>query len=159
MPNPLGRSSLVILGFCAAAVLSVSFKVYAWDPTPGVSPDIQVEVREVLDGEGFTIGSYVADPPSIYADRGNCHLTVSQPSYDGYHKDVIREVAGSNETVYLFEGETFSEQPTLRTRLAYFWHKALNAVGIPSSRGTLLAVISSPGCERLPLAALGAIGR
>jgi hypothetical protein len=148
---------LAILLACVLVALSVSFKVYAWDPNPGVAPDVKGEVAKVMDLHGFHTGPLSADPPSIYADRGNCHVKVALPSYDGYHQDLIRQIAGTDDVLFLFEGERFASQPTLRTRLAYFWHKAMTTVGIKTDRSVPLAIISSPGCDDIPIADLEAV--
>ncbi len=157
MLKPRGLNRLLLVGGIAVLALSVTLKVHAVNAVVQAPRDVEAMATTVMAEHGFTTNKLANDPPSFVATRGECRVVVALPASDGYHQDVIRRFAGSDNLVYLFDGESFVEQPSLRTRFEYYWQRLLSAVGVPKSRSTAIAVTSARVCTDVPIDDLKAL--
>ncbi|MBO1909577.1 hypothetical protein J4G37_32765 [Microvirga sp. 3-52] len=69
----------------------------------------------------------------------------------GWNRSLVAQIAKSNQLFYLFSGEIFSEQPTVRPRLYYYSNKIKRYLGIEVRHYPVLAFIAASACENLPL--------
>jgi hypothetical protein len=91
--------------------------------------------------------------PIIKAKTASCSLQISRLAPDGSNWDLVRDLAGSTERFFIvFSGQTYAQQPILRTVMSDIWSRHLREFGIIKHVTPVFAVTANSSCdaERLP---------
>ena len=136
--------------FGTVLIASVSLKVVAATslPPPPAS-EAGAVVTRLLERNGFTVGANdkEVDLISIAAHGPHCDLRLAVVSPHGWHRNLIRQlVAPREKLVYVFDGETFDEQPVWRTWASFYLSRMKTFLGLHEATKPVLAVLSSPSC-------------
>ncbi|MBF9233912.1 hypothetical protein [Microvirga alba] len=140
--------------FCIVLAVSLALKL------PG-NTDIAVakesavprEIAALLEHQGFQVSQDNPDNDLTWV-AGNadaCYVLVAPVAPQGWHQALVAQVAAGNLLFYFFEGQTYAEQPTMRTRGHYYWRKLNRYLGLSAPDRPVLAAVATPTCENLPL--------
>ena len=136
--------------FGTVLIASVSLKVVAATslPPPPAS-EAGAVVTRLLERNGFTVGANDKDVDlfTIAAHGPHCDLRLAVVSPHGWHRNLIRQlVAPQEKLVYVFDGETFDEQPVWRTWASFYLSRMKTFLGLHAATKPVLAVVSDPSC-------------
>jgi hypothetical protein len=83
-------------------------------------------------------------------------MDIAEASPDGWNRDIIRDLAKTNQPFFVFRGEVYTEQPTWLTVTHSLFSKHLHTLGIAGQQTPVLAVAATPACsaDQLPWAEL-----
>ncbi len=136
-----------------ALVVTVAWKLAARaDDTSYLEPALLA----FLDGQGFAAGTStdrVDVFPVIHATRGGCRLELSQVSYDGADRDLVRSLTPAGDRArFIYRGRVYTEQPVRYIVADQIWMRLLRSLGLSDHDPPVLAVMASAGCDvnRLP---------
>ncbi|MBM1175470.1 hypothetical protein [Microvirga arabica] len=147
--------------FGLVLVISLSLKVVTLTRVVGPKPTVAwSELALLLEQQGFQTSYRPAthnDLTWVSGAAGACRVQVTEVDPQGWNQSLVAQVAKDNQLFYLFSGEIFSEQPTVRTRLIYYWNKLNRYVGINLRHYPVLAFVATPACQDLPLRELASL--
>jgi len=89
----------------------------------------------------------------IQAVNGTCQMRVVIASYDGTHRDMMRDlVTADDNLIFIHHGKVYQEQPILLTVSAELWARSLRQMGLTDRHAPVLAVVAPRQCDadRLP---------
>jgi hypothetical protein len=145
----------IVFGLVLAA--SLSFKVAGLTGLVAAPASaIPHEITALLEQHDFQVAQHSADDDLTWVS-GNaptCKIRIAEIALQGWHQSLVAQIASGNQLFYLFEGQSYSEQPVMRTRAHYYWRKLNRYIGLHAPTHPVLAVIANPGCENLPLSEL-----
>jgi hypothetical protein len=82
---------------------------------------------------------------------GACQVRIAEVAPQGWHRSLFSQLAAGNQLFYTFGGETYSEQPIIRTRTYAYWRKLNRYLGLSTPNRPVLALIAAPACQNVPL--------
>ncbi len=109
---------------------------------------------DLLQAGGFTVEPYLADmePPMVPAHKPGCRLLAGRSSPLGWHRGVLASLVQPDERLFfVYGGQTYSEQPVLRTILAHHVARICGYFGLPGTEEPVIAVIAERGCDELAI--------
>jgi hypothetical protein len=111
------------------------------------------EVANFLERQGFLVAHETPDQdlPWVVGAMGDCTVRVTEVAPQGWQQGLLGALARNRQLAYLFGGAIYSHQPTMRTLAEYYWAKLNRYIGRSMPSRTVLAVISTSSCEKLPL--------
>lgn len=118
---------------------------------------IPARITALLDRHGFQVSKAAPErsPAWVIGRAGDCQIQIAEVALQGWHRSLIAQVAAGKQLFYIFDGETYPEQPVLRTRAHRYWLKLLHDyLALSASYHPALAVVATPACERLVLSDL-----
>ncbi|MGO4706474.1 hypothetical protein AB4072_11960 [Microvirga sp. 2MCAF38] len=152
----LGLSAVFGLALAASVALKVPGVADIAAVTESTIPD---KIATVLRQDGFQVRQDVPDYDLSWVSgvSGSCNVLVAPVAPQGWHRSLITQVAKGNPILYIVNGQTYAEQPILRTRAQYYWSKLNRYLGLSAPGRPVIAVIAPTACERLPLDGLAAL--
>ncbi|MEZ0171227.1 hypothetical protein [Microvirga sp. TS319] len=93
----------------------------------------------------------------VYGAAGACQVRIAEVSPEGWHRSLVSQLAAGNQLFYTFGGETYSEQPIMRTRTYAYWRKLRRYFGLSTPHRPVLALIAAAGCQNVPLRELAGL--
>lgn len=93
----------------------------------------------------------------VYGAAGACQVRIAEVSPQGWHRSLISQLAVGNQLFYTFGGETYSDQPIMRTRTYAYWRKLNRYLGLSTPNRPVLALIAAPACQNVPLRAIAGL--
>lgn len=145
--------------FCIALALSVGLKIPGLVKiSEGPSGGAPLEIDDVLAARSFQVSRYVPDNDLTWISGINddCRLMVAAVAPQGWHRALVAQMAQQKQVFYVFDGQVYSEQPIVRTRAYHYWRKLARYFGLTPRERPVLAVLSTPSCQDVPLAQLAA---
>jgi hypothetical protein len=144
------------LGLMLAASLFLKVSGLAHPPpSPAVEavPLFPGGVTNLLEQQGFHVSLLTPeeDLPWVVGTAGDCQIRVTEVAPQGWQQGLLTALAREQHLVYLFDGASYLEQPTMRTRADFYWVRLNRYLGRNLPSRPVLAVISTPACENLPL--------
>jgi hypothetical protein len=138
--------------FALALVLSVGGKIVAanrsldgtWQ-APDNSP-----MTAFLDRHGFRVGRNedTVDSPFIRADAGDCRLLAVYAAPQGWHRDIVRQMASAqDEAFFVFRGAVYQDQPLWQTWTRHYWRLLNLYVGRRIPAWPVLGIVASRACD------------
>jgi hypothetical protein len=94
---------------------------------------------------------------SVYGAAGACQVRIAEVSPHGWHRSLVSQLAVGNQLFYTFGGETYSEQPIMRTRTYAYWRRLNRYLGLSTPNRPVLTIIATPACQNLPLRELAGL--
>jgi hypothetical protein len=91
------------------------------------------------------------EPAWVYGAAGACQVRIAEVAPQGWHRFLVSGLAAGNQLFYTFDGETYSEQPIIRTRTYAYWRKLNRYLGLSTPNRPVLALIAAPACQNMPL--------
>jgi hypothetical protein len=135
----------------AVLILSLFLKVSGGTNAETADPaKVQDRVASLLQRHGFEVTRIPPDVDliSLAAVKGACRMLIAVLSPHGWHRDVIRKLAPpGSETIFVFDGGIYREQPTLRTRAAHYQTRLLRYAGFDEPARPVLGVLGPSTCE------------
>ena len=132
-------------------ILSLLLKVSGGTNAETVDPSkIQDRAASLLQRHGFEVSHNAGDEDliSLTGIKGPCRVLVAVLSPHGWHRDVIRKLAPpGSRTIFVFDGRTYHDQPTLRTRAAHYQTRILRYAGLNQPARPVLGVVGPSICE------------
>lgn len=142
-------------------IVSLSLKALVLTGTAAAKPEVAwSDIATLLEHQGFQTHYQPAvdhDLTWVSGRAGTCSVQVTEVDPQGWHQSLVAQVAQDNRLLYIFAGEVFSAQPTMRSRIDYYINKLGRYVGMDIRHRPVLALIASPTCENLPLQDLAAL--
>ena len=113
------------------------------------------EIAAFLERHGFQVseGSEKSYLSVMAAMQGDCRLLVAVVSPEGWHRDLIGQLASPNDQLFfVFRGTTYPDQPRWLTQADHYWsYYILDRLhrfnGRMRSVRPVLGVSASPGCD------------
>lgn len=139
------RASLAIL-----LVGSVVPKVWGTADSGSGTALVSRATLSFLRRHGFQAGEAQSDEdlPLIAAETVQCRLLVGVLSPLGWHRHVIRRMAGAGDEIkFLFEGKTYLKQPVWKTRAHHYWRQLHKHLGSAIPVRPALGIIAEPSCK------------
>jgi hypothetical protein len=93
----------------------------------------------------------------VYGAAGACQVRIAEVALQGWHRSLVSQLATGNQLFYMFGGETYSEQPIMRTRTYAYWRKLNRYLGLSTPNRPVLALIAMPACQNVPLRELAVL--
>jgi hypothetical protein len=147
----LGGGLFLVLAVSLFLKLSgLTYPAPAIDQVPPIFPG---EVTNLLEQQGFLVAHETPDKdlPWVVGARGDCKVRVTEVAPQGWQQGLLGALAGNRQLTYLFGGAIYSYHPTMRTLAEYYWAKLNRYIGRGIPSRSVLAVISTSACEKLPL--------
>jgi hypothetical protein len=142
-----GTEALLALVLILSLLLKLSGGTNAETVDPG---EVQDRAASLLQRHGFDVVRNASDEDliSLSGIKGPCRVLVAVLSPHGWHRDVIRKIAPpGSETIFVFNGKTYRDQPTLRTRAAHYQTRILRYAGLDQPARPVLGVVGPSICE------------
>jgi hypothetical protein len=140
--------------FALLLVLSIGMKIAVGNPSArGVVETTDAtkgEVAAFLDRQGFRVGEDENPPEFQYvpAAMGNCRLLVVLAAPEGWHRDIIRQLASEHDQVFfVFRGAVYQDQPIWLTWMNHYWRMLNHYAGRGLPTQPVLGIIASPACD------------
>ncbi|ANY78235.1 hypothetical protein BB934_08310 [Microvirga ossetica] len=149
------RPSLGI-GFSLLLAATVFLKLPGLTLLTPAAPEVPVfpgGVTELLEQRGFEVRRITPaeDLAWVYGTAEGCQVRVTEVAPQGWQRSLLAQLAGEQRLVFLFGGETYSEQPVLKTRADFYWGKLNRYFGRSVPGRPVLAAIVTSACENPPL--------
>jgi hypothetical protein len=93
----------------------------------------------------------------VYGAAGACQVGIVEVSPQGWHRSLISRLAAGKRLFYMFGGETYFEQPVMRTQTYAYWRKLNRYLGLRTPNRPVLALIAGPACQNVPLRELAVL--
>lgn len=162
-PGRLSPSRLGLIGLAALVLavslppkLAIAVKIYA-GPALRLNLD---EIAAALNRHGFEVTERedFGSPPWVSAVAGRCGVMVAEVDPQGWHRSLVGQIATGQRLLYTFKGQTYPEQPVMRTRIHYFWTLLKRKLGLPAAPRPVLAIVASFEYRDTPLQDLAKLG-
>jgi hypothetical protein len=149
-------------GFGLVLAVSLLLKLLGFTQLTGAAvpaPVFPGEVAKLLERHGFQISQVTPadDLAWVSGTAGDCQVRITEVAPQGWQRSLMAEIARDHQLIYLFGGQTDPEQPISRTQANYYLNKVNRYLGLSAPSRPVLAVISTPTCEHLPLKSLAAV--
>jgi hypothetical protein len=146
------RPNLLEYSLAAALALTLAVKFATGPTVSSVALEVEENFRlvAILEANGFIVEPYLADmnPPMVPAHKPGCRVLAGRASPLGWHRGVLASLVQSDERLFfVFGGQTYNEQPVLRSILAYHVARIRAYFGLPGTDEPVIAVIAEPGCN------------
>lgn len=133
--------------------LSIGIKVAGGDGE-GSGGGMLAEKREVaafLARQGFRVDQEdeeAASSPFVTAAVGACRLLVVAAAPQGWHRDIIHQLASPRDRVFfVIGGVVHYDQPQWRTWTDHQWRRLNRLVGRQLPARPVFGFVASPGCD------------
>jgi hypothetical protein len=116
------------------------------DPPGGEKRAIAWSLRE----HGFLLSEGADDPdsPFVPAIREECRVLVAAVAPQGWHRDILRRLAGPTDQVaFLVDGRLYDDQPVWQTIRRHYWNRLNRFVGRDAGSGLPRGILASQGCD------------
>jgi hypothetical protein len=120
-----------------------------------------LKMAEFLVRQRFTVSvaeKLEVGEPKIFAKTSSCRVVVAKSDPEGSDRDRIRAHGTPADTVFVvFNGRTYSEQPTWLTTFDSLWSKFRRELGFNAHAAPVFVVIATKNCgaEQFPWHQLG----
>jgi hypothetical protein len=141
--------------FVLLLALSVGTKIIALNqsvrgadqPTQSTTRD---EIAAFFTHQGFEVSKVEAqsESPFVPAAAGDCRLLAVLAAPQGWHRDLVRQLASPHDQVFfVFGGVVYEDQPTWLTWIHKYWSRLNQYAGRRLRTGPVLAIVASPACD------------
>lgn len=116
------------------------------DPPGDEKAAIAWELRE----HGFRVSEGADDPdsPFVPAIREECSVLVATVAPQGWHRDILRRLAGPEDRVaFLVDGRLYDDQPVWRTMSRHYWNRLNRIIGRDTGSDLPHGILASQGCD------------
>ena len=149
-----GSDKLLLAGFVALAVGSMSLKAAAGPPRDGFTDahanGLNEQLTSILRSQGFATGFVQRRMQSsiVLGRKGRCRIAIRDARAGESYKSVFAWDARDIGPVrYLYRGHAYSTMPGVRYRLTRLSTGLLSRLGITHTASVPLAVATSPECS------------
>lgn len=127
---------------------------------PGVEAQLAADDRSeakltaFLQRQGFGVRRETAQAafPVLLAEAGDCQLLAALVAPQGWHRDLIRQLAGQDRrSFFVFDGVVHAEQPVWRGWAEHYRSVLNRYAGRSLGARPVVAVVALPACD-LPAA-------
>lgn len=152
---------LLLVELALALFLTLGVKM-AFNP-PIASVEKPLPLAGFLEQQGFAVGALQnnTEPAMLPATRADCSLRITEISPFGWHRHVLKQLAGPNEAaLFVYRGDLSDSQPLWRTVFDHNWHRLKAYLGVNSPRRPVLGILAARACSlgALPWGELAELG-
>jgi len=84
----------------------------------------------------------------VPAIRGECRVLVAAVAPQGWHRDILRRLAGPGDQVaFLVDGRLYDDQPVWQTLSQYYWDRLNRIIGRDAGGALPRGILASPDCD------------
>jgi hypothetical protein len=145
--------------FVAVLICTVGLKVFVLLREPDNGLRTIADVRAALSSHRFSLEPDVdvAEPPYVSGHIGKCSLDVYLVSPHGWHRDLLRQLAGPGDaSAFMYDKARDQDQPVWTTWLHYDWWRVNELLGRRLPYEPVFGVLWSSACGKddIPWSAL-----
>jgi len=132
-------------------VLTLSFKVLGGvGQVPSQDEMMRTDITEFLVRQGFQPdrADALQNPIALSGRSGGCQLLIAVVEATGWHRDILRRLASDgDQSLFIFRGRKYQDQPVWLTRLSVFWNRTLRNLGWNARDEPVFGIVASPACN------------
>jgi len=149
----LGSDSLLLGAFAVLAIGSVGLKAAVGVPLDGLADarpgQLEDQLADQLRSQGFStfVHPYMMRSPAVFAERGDCRLSVRDARGGAEYVAVFASDARAIGPVrYFYGGRSYREPPALAFRVGRLETELQTRFGFRTMAHVPVAVATSAGC-------------